>query len=44
MLAAVAKGRHAIVWPAPYRWAWRLKRWLPGLFRRSSVWLHRRVG
>jgi NAD(P)-dependent dehydrogenase (short-subunit alcohol dehydrogenase family) len=44
MLVAVAAGRHTIVWPAEYRWAWRLKRWLPGVFRRASVWLHRRVG
>lgn len=44
MLAALADGRHTIVWPAEYRWAWRLKRWLPGVYRRASVWLHRRIG
>lgn len=43
MLAGIAAGRHTIVWPAQYRWAWRLKRWLPGLFRRAGVWMQRRI-
>jgi short-subunit dehydrogenase len=44
MLAAIAAGRQTIVWPAEYRWAWRLKRWLPGVFRAASIRLHRRIG
>lgn len=33
ILWAAARGNRYCVFPAKYRWLWRLKRWMPGLFQ-----------